>query len=71
MRVSEIERKTVQPGKTITDFDVGKLTVRLIGTYGTQARFDDLLYSIACQKLVRRMGESGDNIVLSGHCGTI
>lgn len=68
MQVIERCRKTTCSGKVITEYEAGKLFIRLIGTYGNRATLDDLLYSIACRKITERFGQKRDNIVpISGY----
>lgn len=56
-QVIERNRQENKFSEVITDFEAGKKNIRLVGTYGEQAVFDDLLYAIACQKIVERLGE--------------
>ena len=68
MQVIERCRKITCSGKVITEYEAGTLFIRLIGTYGNRATLDDLLYSIACQKITERLEQKRDNIVpISGY----
>lgn len=66
MRVTEVNRRTTCSGEMITEFEAGKRSIQLIGTFGDRAKLDDLLYSIACQRISVRLGQKRDNIVLNG-----
>ena len=54
MQVDQLCRKTKQTGKTIVEFKAEKLLVRLIVTYKKEKTFEELLYSLACDKLTER-----------------
>ena len=47
------ERKN-HTSESVAEFEAGKLLVRLIRTFGEKETLDELLYKIACQKLVER-----------------
>jgi hypothetical protein len=55
MNIKELRRSIKQGGETVTEFEVGKLHIRLIGTYGGEKTLDELLYIIACNKLAGRL----------------
>ena len=71
MQVVERYRNKTPSGEIITEFDAGKRTILLIGSFEHREAFDDLLYSIACRKISERLAQKRDNIVLSGGNGTI
>ncbi|MDL2273915.1 hypothetical protein LJC34_05185 [Oscillospiraceae bacterium OttesenSCG-928-G22] len=55
MQIKELHRKERRPGKTVAEYEVGKLIVRLIDTYDSQKTLEDMLYIIACRKLEQRL----------------
>jgi len=71
MQVTEVDRHTTSSGEMVAEFEAGKRSVQLIGTFEDRATLDDLLYSIACRKLAERLGQKRDNIVLTGGYGII
>ena len=66
MQVIELERRITCSGEMITEYKAGKQYVQLVGTFDEKATLDDLLYSIASQKIAERYGRKRDNIVLTG-----
>jgi len=50
MQVKELRRKTKRTGATV-EFEVDKVLVRLIGTYGKEKTLEELIYILACRKL--------------------
>lgn len=66
MQVIEIERRATGSGEMITKFKAGNRFVQLVGTFDENATLDDLLYSIASQKIAERYGQKRDSIVLTG-----
>lgn len=66
MQVTEIARQITDSGKMVTEYRVKALSVRLIGTFGDRALLDDLLYSIASQRIAERFWQKRDNIVKNG-----
>lgn len=71
MQVTEVDRQTTHSGEMVAKFQAGKQSIQLIGTFEDRATLDDLLYSIARQKIAERLGQKRDNIVLSGRSGKI
>ena len=71
MQVTEVDRRTTCTGEMITRFEAGKRSIQLIGTFENRVSLDDLLYSIACQRIAERLGQKRDNIVLNGGYGKI
>ena len=71
MQVIELDRRTTSSGEMVAEFEAGKRSVQLIGTFEDRATLDDLLYSIACRKIMERLGQKRDNIVLTGGYGII
>ncbi len=71
MQVTEVDRQTTSSGEMVTIFEAGKRSIQLIGTFENRATLDDLLYSIACQKIAERFTQKRDNIVLNGESGII
>jgi len=41
----------MKSGETITEYETGKLRIRLIDTYNDRTTLDELLYVIACNRL--------------------
>jgi len=71
MQITEQSRNTCRSGEVISEFQAGRLSVRLISSFGDRASFDNLLYAIACQKITERMAQKRDNIALAGGYGTL
>ena len=71
MQVTELDRRTTCSGEMIARFEAGKRSIQIIGTFENRATLDDLLYSIACQKIAERFTQRRDNIVLTGGYGKI
>jgi len=71
MQVTEVDRRTTCSGEMVAIFEAGKRSIQLIGTFEDRATLDDLLYSIACQRIAERLGQKRDNIVLNGGYGKI
>lgn len=57
MTVKELKREVTASGETIAVYQAGRLTVRLIGSFGEKQSLDELLYTIASQKLADKMRE--------------
>ena len=64
MQVIERCRSKTHSGEIVSEFDAGRLSILLIGSFGNHETFDDLLYSIACRKISERLAQRRDNIVL-------
>ena len=66
MEVIELERRATGSGEMITEYKAGKQYVQLVGSFDETTTLDDLLYSIASQKIAERYGQKRGNIVLTG-----
>ena len=71
MQVTELDRQKICSGEMIAKFETGKRSIQLIGTFENKVTLDDLLYSIACQRIAERLGQKRDNIVLTGGYGKL
>lgn len=71
MQVVERCRNKAPSGEIVSEFDTGKLSISLIGSFSNRDTFDDLLYSIACRKISERLAQKRDNIELFSGYGTI
>ena len=54
MKITEINRNSKLNGEIIAEFDAGKLLVRLINSYAHETTLEELIYIIACNRLVER-----------------
>lgn len=74
MQIKEINRSTTDSGAIVTEFEKGKMHIKLTSTYENQAALDELLYYIACGKIIERFNpkrQKRDNIVQNGGFGII
>jgi hypothetical protein len=71
MQITELGRRTTCSGETIAKFRAGKRSIQIVGTFENKATLDDLLYSIACRRIVERLVQKRDNIVLPGGYGKL
>lgn len=71
MQVTELDRRTTSSGEVIACYEAEKRSIQLIGTFEDRATLDDLLYSIACQKIAEQFAQKRDNIALTGGHGII
>jgi hypothetical protein len=53
MQVKELHRKKAQTGETVVELEIGKMIVRLIGTYDKKKPLDELIYVMACRKMAQ------------------
>ena len=71
MQAIKQNRTINRSGEIITKYEVGKMSVELVGTFGDRAILDDILYSIACHRLAKRLEQKCDILVLPGEDGII
>ena len=62
MTVKELERHVTASGESIAVYQAGKMTVRLVGSFAGEHTLDELLYSIACQKLEDRISKESASL---------
>lgn len=62
MQIVEQQRSINPSGENVAVFDTGKLLIRLIGTFGEQAKLNDLLYTVMCQRIEDKMGNTATSL---------
>ena len=61
MTVTELERHSTA-SESVAVYRAGKLTVRLVSTFGGKAKLDELLYTRAAQKLADKIGKDAASL---------
>jgi hypothetical protein len=55
MNVKELNRRKNKKGQIVVEIEADKQMVRLINTYDAKHTLEDMVYTIACQKLSDRL----------------
>ena len=61
MIVKELNRKLNTDGKTVAEYEAGKLHLRIIDSYDNKRSFEDLIYVVACHRLAGQIGMRAEN----------